>query len=57
MLAEHSNKLSQKTSRNSRTNLSHTLDWGAEASAMQTSTRHYGILSTNIKTNYVNEVV
>ena len=49
--------LTKQTGRNSRANLSHTLERRREATARQTSTSHYEALSTNIRTIYVNEVV
>ena len=57
MLADRSNKPTIQACRNSRTNLTDILERRREAPARQTSTSHYGNLSTNIKTVYCNEVV
>ena len=52
MLADHSKNSSKQPSRNSRTNLSHTLGRSREATARQSNIVHNGSITTNITTNY-----
>ena len=52
MLAEHSKNSSKQPSRNSRTNLSHTLGRRREATARQSNVVHNGSITTNLTTNY-----
>ena len=49
ILADHSSK---QPSRNTRTNLSHTLGGRREATARQSNIVHSGSLTTNLTTNY-----
>ena len=52
MLADHSKNSSRQPSRNSRTNLSHTLGRRREATARQSNIVHNGSITTNLTTNY-----
>ena len=52
MLADHSKNSSKQPSRNSRTNLSHTLGRSREATARQSNIAHNGSITTNLTTNY-----
>ena len=52
MLADHSKNSSKQPSRNSRTNLSHTLGRRREATARQSNIVHNGSITTNLTTNY-----
>ena len=49
MLTDHSNNSTKQASRNSRINLSHTLERRRRATARYTSTNHYGALTTASK--------
>ena len=51
MLADHSKNSSKQPSRNSRTNLSHTLGRRREATARQSNIIHNGFITTNLTTN------
>ena len=51
MFADHSKNSSKQTSRNSRTNLSHTLGRRREATARQSNIIHNGFITTNLTTN------
>ena len=51
MLADHSKNSSKQTSRNSRTNLSHTLGRRREVAARQSNIVHYEAITTNLTTN------
>ena len=51
ILADHSKNSSKQPSRNSRTNLSHTLGRGREATARQSNMVHNGSITTNLTTN------
>ena len=48
MLADHSKNSSKQPSRNSRTNLSHTLGRRREATARQSNIVHNGYITTNL---------
>ena len=52
MLADHSKNSSKQSSRNSRTNLSHTLGRRREATARQSNIVHNGSITTNLTINY-----
>ena len=52
MLADHSKNSSKQPSRNSRTNLSHTLGRRREATARQSNIVHNESITTNLTTNY-----
>ena len=52
MLADHSKNSSKQPSRNSRTNLSHTLGRRREATARHSNIVHNGSITTNLTTNY-----
>ena len=52
MLADHSKNSSKQPSRNSRTNLSHTLGRRREATEIQSNIVHNGSITTNSTTNY-----
>ena len=52
MLADHSKNSSKRPSRNSRTNLGHTLGRRREATARQSNIVHNGSITTNLTTNY-----
>ena len=51
MLADHSKNSSKQTSRNSRTNFSHTLGGRREVAARQANIVHNGAITTNLTTN------
>ena len=51
MLADHSKNSTDQPSRNSRTNLSHTLGRRREATARQSNIYHYGAITTNLMAN------
>ena len=52
MLADRSKTSCKQPSRNSRTNLSHTLGRRREATARQSNIVHNGSITTNLTTNY-----
>ena len=51
MLADHSKNSTKQPSRNSRTNLSHTLGRRREATARQSNIVHNGAITTNLMAN------